>query len=235
MSFPNPDNYGNSCECGPTNSTPAPSQIQSQIDALKVSPLVFTNGGTLTMTNGTDGVSGDINTSGHGYNIGGYINTSGSTTPDTDDVDGGYIDTSAVGTFSGGYINTSAGGYINTSAGGYINTSNGGGNIDTGGGDNPGGYISTVGSPTDPGGFINTSSSDGAGGGSLNLSADVNGEFNGGSINLSGTTAGADAPNITCGTNAPTASLPNGSIYLRVNGAASTTLYVRAAGVWVAK
>ena len=35
MSFPNPDNYGNSCDCGPTNSTPAPSQIQSEIDAIE--------------------------------------------------------------------------------------------------------------------------------------------------------------------------------------------------------
>jgi hypothetical protein len=34
MSFPNPDNYGRSCECGPTNSTPPPSAVQNQIDAL---------------------------------------------------------------------------------------------------------------------------------------------------------------------------------------------------------
>jgi len=34
MSFPNPDNYGRSCECGPENTTPPPSDIQDQLDAL---------------------------------------------------------------------------------------------------------------------------------------------------------------------------------------------------------
>jgi len=35
MSFPNPDNYGNSCECGPSNSTPAPSTIEARLVALE--------------------------------------------------------------------------------------------------------------------------------------------------------------------------------------------------------
>ena len=33
MSFPNPDNYGNSCECGPTNSTPLPDDLYRNIPA----------------------------------------------------------------------------------------------------------------------------------------------------------------------------------------------------------
>lgn len=44
-----------------------------------------------------------------------------------------------------------------------------------------------------------------------------------------------DGPTITQGEGAPTAPQPNGSIYLRTDGAAATTLYVRAAGAWVAK
>jgi hypothetical protein len=36
------------------------------------------------------------------------------------------------------------------------------------------------------------------------------------------------------GTNAPSASAPNGSIYLRTGGTADTTLYVRAGGAWTA-
>ena len=43
------------------------------------------------------------------------------------------------------------------------------------------------------------------------------------------------APTITSGTGAPSAAEPNGSIYLRTDGASATTLYVRAAGAWVAK
>ncbi len=37
---------------------------------------------------------------------------------------------------------------------------------------------------------------------------------------------------ITSGSAAPSASAPNGSIYLRTGGTADTTLYVRAAGAW---
>jgi len=39
---------------------------------------------------------------------------------------------------------------------------------------------------------------------------------------------------ITSGSAAPSASAPNGSIYLRTGGTADTTLYVRAAGAWTA-
>ena len=45
---------------------------------------------------------------------------------------------------------------------------------------------------------------------------------------------GAGGPTITSGTGAPSSSPPNGSIYLRTDGTASTTLYVRAAGAWSA-
>jgi hypothetical protein len=38
--------------------------------------------------------------------------------------------------------------------------------------------------------------------------------------------------NVLSGSGAPSASAPNGSIYLRTDGDASTTLYVRAGGVW---
>ncbi len=43
-----------------------------------------------------------------------------------------------------------------------------------------------------------------------------------------------DGPSITQGTGAPSASEPNGSIYLRTDGASSTTLYVRHGGSWSA-
>jgi hypothetical protein len=53
-----------------------------------------------------------------------------------------------------------------------------------------------------------------------------------------GTTAGlelgASGPTITTGTGAPSHSAPDGSVYLRTDGTASTTLYVRAAGAWSA-
>lgn len=39
---------------------------------------------------------------------------------------------------------------------------------------------------------------------------------------------------ITSGTGAPTAPEPDGSIYLRTDGAAATTLYVRVGGAWLA-
>lgn len=45
---------------------------------------------------------------------------------------------------------------------------------------------------------------------------------------------GASGPTITTGTGAPSHSAPNGSVYLRTDGTASTTLYVRAAGSWSA-
>ena len=42
------------------------------------------------------------------------------------------------------------------------------------------------------------------------------------------------SPNIMSGTDAPSASATDGSIYLRTTGAASSTLYVRVGGAWVA-
>lgn len=45
---------------------------------------------------------------------------------------------------------------------------------------------------------------------------------------------GSSGPTITSGTGAPSHSAPNGSIWLRTDGTASTTLYVRAAGAWSA-
>lgn len=44
----------------------------------------------------------------------------------------------------------------------------------------------------------------------------------------------AAGPLITSGAGAPAAALPDGSIYLRTDGTAATTLYVRAAGAWSA-
>ena len=45
---------------------------------------------------------------------------------------------------------------------------------------------------------------------------------------------GGSGPTITTGTGAPSHSAANGSIYLRTDGTASTTLYVRAGGAWSA-
>ena len=57
-------------------------------------------------------------------------------------------------------------------------------------------------------------------------------------VSAPGSTAGLElgssGPTITTGTGAPSHSAPNGSIYLRTDGTASTTLYVRAAGAWTA-
>ncbi len=44
----------------------------------------------------------------------------------------------------------------------------------------------------------------------------------------------ATSPTITSGSGAPSASEPNGSLYLRTGGAATTTLYARVSGAWVA-
>lgn len=49
------------------------------------------------------------------------------------------------------------------------------------------------------------------------------------------TDSDATSANISSGTGAPTAAEPDGSVYLRKDGAAATTFYVRAAGAWVAK
>ena len=57
-------------------------------------------------------------------------------------------------------------------------------------------------------------------------------------IGTPGSTAGlefgASGPTITTGTGAPSHIAPNGSVYQRQDGTASTTLYVRAAGSWSA-
>lgn len=44
----------------------------------------------------------------------------------------------------------------------------------------------------------------------------------------------ASSPSITSGAGAPSATEPDGSVYLRNNGAADTTLYARASSAWVA-
>ena len=57
-------------------------------------------------------------------------------------------------------------------------------------------------------------------------------------IGAAGTTAGIElgsgGPTITTGTGAPSHSAPNGSVYLRQDGTAATTLYIRAGGAWSA-
>lgn len=45
---------------------------------------------------------------------------------------------------------------------------------------------------------------------------------------------GSGGPTITVSTGAPSHTPPNGSVHLRTDGTASTTLYVRAAGTWTA-
>jgi hypothetical protein len=52
-------------------------------------------------------------------------------------------------------------------------------------------------------------------------------------------TSGAESaistsPTVTSGSGAPSASEPSGSLYLRTNGAAATTLYARVSSAWVA-
>lgn len=42
------------------------------------------------------------------------------------------------------------------------------------------------------------------------------------------------SPTVTSGSGAPSASEPNGSLYLRTGGAAATTMYLRVSGAWVA-
>jgi hypothetical protein len=42
------------------------------------------------------------------------------------------------------------------------------------------------------------------------------------------------SPTITTGVGVPSASEPNGSIYMRVDGTAGNTIYARAAGAWSA-
>lgn len=42
------------------------------------------------------------------------------------------------------------------------------------------------------------------------------------------------APVITSGTGAPSAAQPNGSLYIRTDGASATSLYVRVSGAWEA-
>jgi hypothetical protein len=57
-------------------------------------------------------------------------------------------------------------------------------------------------------------------------------------IGAAGTTAGIElgsgGPTITTGTGAPSHSAPDGSVYLRQDGTAATTLYIRAGGAWSA-
>lgn len=41
------------------------------------------------------------------------------------------------------------------------------------------------------------------------------------------------SPTLTSGSGAPSATEPNGSVYLRTNGSSASTLYVRVSGAWV--
>lgn len=43
----------------------------------------------------------------------------------------------------------------------------------------------------------------------------------------------ATSPTVTSGSGAPSASEPNGSLYLRTNGTALSTIYARVSGAWV--
>lgn len=53
-------------------------------------------------------------------------------------------------------------------------------------------------------------------------------------VRSSATQRDADVPTITSGSGAPSASEPNGSLYMRTGGGADTTLYQRVSGAWVA-
>jgi hypothetical protein len=164
-------------------------------DITPVSPFVFENGGTITMTNFT-GSAGYINTSAVQNRNGGSINTSNGggsiLTSGIADANfssiGGSVDLRALlpETSNGGSIistgnNGYNGGTLNMSAGG----ANNGGSIDTrGGGNGAGGSINT----SNHGGSINTSGSVSAIGGSINTSGggSINLSDAGGSINTSG-------------------------------------------------
>lgn len=52
-----------------------------------------------------------------------------------------------------------------------------------------------------------------------------------GSANISDVAAG---PTLSTGTGAPSHTRPDGSVYLRKDGAAGTTLYLRISSAWVA-
>lgn len=177
-------------------------------DITPVSPLIFENGGTITMTD-NGGTSGAINISGFDGGAGGSITSIGGTGGG-----GGAINTSGGEDGAGGAINTSNnGGTINTSGasfsmGGSINLSNGGGSIISTGyaGGILGGTLDMSGGEGGAGGSIDTSAGiDGAGGsinvsnlgGSINTSnagGSINtSELNGGSINTSGYVMGMPA------------------------------------------
>lgn len=162
MSFPNPDNYGRSCECGPENTTPPPSDIQDQLDALQA----------------------DLNTA--------------ETDIDTLQADITDIETA----FIFGGTNGGAGGMI------YINGSLGG----------VGGTLNLAGGTNGVGGSIDLSGSGSGTAGSINLSS--SGAYTG--------------PSILSGSGIPSSSAADGSIYLRVDGGAATTIYARAGGSWYA-
>jgi len=164
-------------------------------DTTPVSPLIFENGGTITMTN-NDGTGGSINMSGNSGDIGnggnitaiggsGY-NAGSLTMSGGNSGDGGSINTSGGANGNGGSINTSnGGGSINISgaeAGSFTSTGNEGGSINL---STYGGSINLSGHPSQPnyGGGINASAIDGANGGSIDISGGGGG--NGGSLNLS--------------------------------------------------
>jgi hypothetical protein len=78
----------------------------------------------------------------------------------------------------------------------------------------------------------------GGAGGGLNLSGSAASGTTpgaaGGTIALTAVGSSA-APHILCGNGVPASTTPNGSLYLRMDGGAGSTLYVRESGAWVAK
>lgn len=252
MSFPNPDNYARDCDCGTAgaNTTPPPATIQADLDSLdtRVTSLEETNDvivsgsdiASLTTTQQALIREGSIVTttdgrrwvySGAGSKVleASYIPLSDVSLPLTfTDALSGSIDMRGYG---GSIDLSSFGGTISTATyGGSITTGTYGGSINTSGynGTNFGGSINTSGTVLGIGGPINTSNK----GGSIDTSGAST--FSGGNINLSASGLGSNAPHIVCGAGIPSANLPNGSLFLRIDGTASTTLYVRAAGAWSA-
>lgn len=131
MSFPNPDNYGRSCDCGTAgaNTTPPPaSLIAEATSAILTNPFVLPDGGSIDTSN-NGGTGGSIVTSGP---YGADITT------------GPYGGAITVAPYGGAISTNGYGGAIDTSSyGGAITTSDYGGSITTG----PyGGSINTTGS-----------------------------------------------------------------------------------------
>jgi hypothetical protein len=70
--------------------------------------------------------------------------------------------------------------------------------------------------------------------GGVNVGSDST-DHGAGNLAVTGKILTSSGATITSGTGAPSASEPNGSIYLRTDGTSTTTLYVRASSAWTAK